>query len=219
MRCRTCGNFGENNTFSGTEDSPLGLFLFFQKIDKKFLKLRLTLLEQNLFLCCEVDDSIKIKLNTVSYKGETIMLPSIFGEKLFDDMLQDAFTMLPTIHANPAVHSKGIKNFMKTDVLEKEDSFELDIDLPGYKKEDVNIELDEGYLTISAQKNETNESNENGKYIRRERYSGTCSRSFFIGEDVDVKTISAKFEDGILSIVFPKIPERKEPEKKRISIA
>ena len=78
------------------------------------------------------------------------MLPSVFGEKLFDDMFNDAFTLVPAFHKNPSVFSTGAKNLMKTDVRELENTYELDIDLPGFKKEEVNIELDKGYLTISA---------------------------------------------------------------------
>ena len=109
---------------------------------------------------------------------------------------------------------------MKTDVKEKDDSFELDIDLPGYKKEDVTAELKDGYLTISAAtKNEEEEKDNNGRYIRRERYYGTCSRSFYIGEDVRQEEIKAKFEDGILKVSVPKKETKPEvPEKKYIAI-
>ena len=81
------------------------------------------------------------------------MLPSVFGEKLFDDMFNDAFTLVPAFHKNPSVFSTGAKNLMKTDVRELENTYELDIDLPGFKKEEVNIELDKGYLTIAGRIN------------------------------------------------------------------
>ena len=142
------------------------------------------------------------------------MLPSVFGEKLFDDMFNDAF------HKNPSVFSTGAKNLMKTDVRELENTYELDIDLPGFKKEEVNIELDKGYLTISATRTADNdEQDKKGQYIRRERYSGQCSRSFYIGENIEPKDVIAKFENGILQIAFPKAPQPKQPENKRISIA
>ena len=148
------------------------------------------------------------------------MLPSVFGEKLFDDMFNDAFTLVPAFHKNPSVFSTGAKNLMKTDVRELENTCELDIDLPGFKKEEVNIELDKGYLTISATRTADNdEQDKKGQYIRRERYSGECSRSFYIGENIEPKDVIAKFENGILQIAFPKAPQPKQPENKRISIA
>lgn len=147
------------------------------------------------------------------------MLPSVFGEKLFDDMFNDAFTLVPAFAKNASIGS-GIKNLMKTDVRELENTYELDIDLPGFKKEDVRIELDKGYLTISASRTADNdEKDKKGQYIRRERYSGECSRSFYIGENVEPKDVTAKFENGILQIAFPKAPQPKQPENKLISIA
>ena len=109
---------------------------------------------------------------------------------------------------------------MKTDVKETEGSYELDIDLPGYKKEDVKAELKDGYLTISAATNTNNDQkDENGKYIRRERYYGNCSRSFYVGENITQEDIKARFEDGILKIVVPKKEAKPAvEEKKYISI-
>ena len=147
------------------------------------------------------------------------MLPSVFGEKLFDDMFNDAFTLVPAFAKNASIGS-GMKNLMKTDVRELENTYELDIDLPGFKKEDVRIELDKGYLTISASRTADNdEKDKKGQYIRRERYSGECNRSFYIGENVEPKDVTAKFENGILQIAFPKAPQPKQPENKLISIA
>ena len=107
-----------------------------------------------------------------------MLMPSIFGENLFDDFFDD--------FARPARNAVRFNtpanNIMRTDIKESEDGFELDIDLPGYKKEDVKAELKDGYLTISAQtRSDNDEKEENGKYIRRERYYGTCSRSFYVG--------------------------------------
>ncbi len=94
---------------------------------------------------------------------------------------------------------------MKTDVKETEDSYELDVDMPGFKKEDVKAELKDGYLTINAStKNESNEKDKKGKYVRRERYYGSCSRSFYVGKEVKQEDIKAKFEDGVLKISVPK---------------
>ena len=109
---------------------------------------------------------------------------------------------------------------MKTDVKESDGGYDLDIELPGYKKEDVKAELKEGYLTITASKNENNdEADKKGQYIRRERYNGSCSRSFYVGEEVTEQDIKAKFEDGILKVFVPKkeaVPE--VPETKYIAI-
>ena len=99
---------------------------------------------------------------------------------------------------------------MKTDVKENDKGYSVEIDLPGYKKEDVQASLEDGYLTISASKNSSNEEkDEDGKYIRRERFYGNCSRSFYVGEAVTDADITAKFEDGILNLTIPK----KEPEQ------
>jgi HSP20 family molecular chaperone IbpA len=94
---------------------------------------------------------------------------------------------------------------MKTDIKENEGGYELDIDLPGYNKEDVNAQLKDGYMTISAEtKQENDEQDNNGKYIRRERYYGTCSRSFYVGEDITEQDIKAKFDNGVLKVFVPK---------------
>ena len=132
------------------------------------------------------------------------MLPSIFGENLFDDFFHDPFGMMTAAVEEP-LYGKHAKNLMKTDVREKEDSYELDIDLPGFKKEEITVELKNGCLTISATKGlEKEESEKDGKYIRQERYTGACSRSFYVGSEVTPAQIGAKYEDGILRISIPK---------------
>ena len=135
------------------------------------------------------------------------MLPTIFNENLFDNFFDDDFTM-PSVFGgmNDALYGKHAKNIMKTDVRETDNSYELDIDLPGFKKEDVSLNLDSGYLTISASKGLEKDEKEkkDGKYIRRERYEGQCSRSFYVGDGVQAKDVSAKFEDGILKVSVPK---------------
>ncbi len=133
------------------------------------------------------------------------MLPSIFSENLFDDFFSDPFAMITSSERNP-LYGKHGKNIMKTDVRETENSYELDIDLPGFKKEDVSLKLDSGYLTISASKGLEKDEKEkkDGKYIRRERYEGQCSRSFYVGDSVQAKDVSARFEDGILKVSVPK---------------
>lgn len=142
-----------------------------------------------------------------------MLMPSIFGENLFDDFMfnpwrSDFFTT-----------PKSSKSVMNTDVRENENSYEFDIELPGYKKEDVSAKLENGYLTIQARKTtEDGEKDQKGNYIRRERYAGTCSRSFYVGEDVKQEEIRAKFEDGILKLTVPKVDQKKVEEKKYISI-
>lgn len=145
-----------------------------------------------------------------------MLRPSIFGEDLFDDFFED-FARPMRRTRSYAAPAGGIMN---TDVKETDGGYEWDINLPGYKKEDVKAELNEGYLTISASTESNNdEKDTDGKYIRRERYCGTCSRSFYVGEDVTQDEIRAKFEDGILKLTIPKKEETKEiPEKKYIAI-
>lgn len=131
----------------------------------------------------------------------TSALDSIFGESLFDDFF-DSFARPAR---NATRYNTPVPAVMRTDVREHEGGYELDIDLPGCKKENVKAELKDGYLKISAQSRQDNdEKDEAGKYIRRERYYGTCSRSFYVGEAVVQEDIKAKFEDGILRISIPK---------------
>ena len=145
------------------------------------------------------------------------MLPSIFGENLFDDFFSDPFGMMNT-HGHDPLYGKHAKNLMKTDVRETEDSYELDVDLPGFKKDEVSIDLKDGYLTISAAKGlDKDEEDKKGKYIRQERYAGACSRSFYVGKGVEPEEIGAKFENGILEISVPK--ETKKPEVKSTSVS
>ena len=127
---------------------------------------------------------------------------------------------MPSFGRHDPLFGKNARNLMKTDVREKDNAYELDIDLPGFKKDEVKIELDGGYLTISAAKAlNKDEEDKKGQYLRRERYSGECSRSFYVGEALEPKDVSAAFEDGILKLSFPKEVEKKVPEKKLISIA
>ena len=146
------------------------------------------------------------------------MMPSIFGENLFDDWMEFPFEREFFGGRNP-LYGKNEKNLMKTDVKELEGSYEVDIDLPGFKKEDINAKLEDGYLTISASKGlNKDEQDKEGKYIRRERYTGQCSRSLYVGEGVTEEDIRAKFEDGILRLTVPKKDQAQVEQKKYIAI-
>ena len=141
-------------------------------------------------------------------------MPSIFGENLFDDFM-DEFAF-PDV--DKALYGRHAKNLMKTDVKEKDDSYEVDMDLPGFKKDEIRMQLKDGYLTVSAAKGlNKDEKNKEGKYVRRERYAGSMSRSFYVGENITEKDIHAKYENGILSFWLPK-DEKKKIENNYISI-
>lgn len=148
-----------------------------------------------------------------------MLMPSIFKENLFDDFMDFPFEKEFFGRRNP-LYGKNEKNIMKTDVKETDSSYEVAIDLPGFKKDEVSAKLEEGYLTISASKSIDREEKDekSGTYIRRERYSGQCSRSFYVGDAVTEKDIRAKFEDGILRVSVPKKEARQVEEKKYIAI-
>ena len=142
-----------------------------------------------------------------------MLMPSIFGENLFDDWMDFPFERDFFGGKNP-LYGKHAKNMMKTDVKETDSGYEVDIDLPGFKKDEINAKLENGYLTISASKGlDKDEKDKEGKYIRRERYAGAMSRSFYVGEQVHQEDIRAKFEDGFLRLSVPK-KDAKEVEKK-----
>ena len=146
------------------------------------------------------------------------MLPSIFGENLFDDFFSDPFGMMAPQGRDP-LYGKHAKNLMKTDVRETEDSYELDIDLPGFKKDEVSVELKNGCLTIQAAKGlDKEETDKKGKYIRQERYAGSCSRSFYVGEDVEPQDVKAKYENGVLKLFVPKAEVKQVPAQTAIAI-
>ena len=148
------------------------------------------------------------------------MLPSIFGENLFDDSLSDFFgfgRMMPQV--GNELYGKHAKNLMKTDGRERDGSYELDVDLPGFKKDEVTVDLQDGYLTISAAKAlDKDESDQKGKFLRQERYTGSMSRSFYVGDDVESTDICAKYEDGILKISVPKTAHKELPKHSTITI-
>lgn len=141
-----------------------------------------------------------------------MLMPGIFGENLFDEFFSDFTRPSKSL----ARYHTPTSNVMRTDIKETANGFELDIDLPGYKKSDVQAELKEGYLTISASTNRDNsEKDKEGQYIRRERYYGSCSRSFYVGEAVTQEDIKARFEDGILKVSVPKKEVKPEVEESK----
>ena len=147
-----------------------------------------------------------------------MMMPSVFGESLFDDLMDFPFEKEFFGRRNP-LYGKHAQNIMKTDIKELEAAYEMDIDLPGFKKEDASAKLQNGYLTISAAKGvDKDEKNDKGVYIRRERYAGQCARTFYVGEDVKQEDIKAKFEDGILKVTVPKVEHKAVEAKKYIAI-
>ena len=134
------------------------------------------------------------------------------GFSLFDNMFDDMFR-------DPFFTNNSSTKLMKTDIQEKDNNYILDMDLPGYEKEDIKAQLKDGYLTITAQKNTSNDDkDEEGNYIRRERYCGKCSRSFYVGDSIKEEDIKANFNNGILELTFPKEAEQKAEEMKYITI-
>ena len=136
-----------------------------------------------------------------------IMIPRRNDFDLFDEMFSDPFFT-------------GTENkVMKTDIKEKKDKYEIDMYLPGYEKDDIKIEIQDGYLTVHAKVNKNEDEKEDGKYVRKERYIGECSRSFYVGDNVKEEDIKAKFKNGTLKLEVAKKDEQKElPDKKYIQI-
>ena len=147
-----------------------------------------------------------------------MLAPSIFGENLFDDWF--GFPTFPDLdRTEKKLYGRHADRVMKTDVHEHEDHYEIDIDLPGFKKEEIGLELNNGYLTVSAAKDLSQDENDKkGKLIRQERYSGSMQRSFYIGENITEEDIKAAFKHGVLSLNVPKADKAKIPEKKTIMI-
>ena len=147
-------------------------------------------------------------------------LPTVFGENLvdvFDDFDRNFFRGFGNI--DHTLYGKHAQNLMKTDVKETEDGYEVDVDLPGFKKDEISLELNNGYLAISTEKSlEKDKENKKGKMLRQERYSGVMQRSFFVGEHLTEEDIKASYENGVLHVMIPKKNARKVPEKKTILI-
>ena len=140
--------------------------------------------------------------------------PTLFNDKFFDD-----FWGFKPSDAERKLYGKHGNGLMKTDVRDKDGNYELDIDLPGFKKDEISLTLDNGYLVVGARKmlNEE-EKDDKGKLLRQERYSGAMQRSFYVGEGIDENDVKARFEDGVLCLSFPKEKEPELPEKKTIMI-
>ena len=146
-----------------------------------------------------------------------MLVPSLFTNDVFDDF--DRFFDFDYPQVDRKLYGKRAAHVMKTDVREREDKYEVVMDLPGFKKEEIKVELKEGYLTVSAGKSlEEGDKDKEGKYIRRERYVGNMSRSFFVGKDVTKEDIHAKFEDGVLTLDFPKEAPKRVEETHYITI-
>ncbi len=144
-----------------------------------------------------------------------MLVPSILGKDMFDDFFGFPFYDDKDYRKmEKKLYGHREKNLMKTDVKESDSGYELEMDLPGFKKEDVKVSLENGYLTISASK-ESGDEKENGKYIRRERYSGTCQRSFYIGEEIGQEDVKGEFKHGILKLFIPKIEQKPAIEEKK----
>lgn len=146
-------------------------------------------------------------------------LPTVFGENLmdvFDDFDRNFFHDFNNV--NRALYGKNAQRIMKTDVKETENGYEVDVDLPGYKKDEIHLELNNGYLTISAEKSLEKEKNRKGRMLRQERFAGVMQRSFYVGEHITEEDVKASYESGVLHLIVPKKEARKVPEKKMILI-
>ena len=152
-----------------------------------------------------------------------MLMPSIFGEDLFDDFMNDFpfFDDRDVKKAEKKLYGRRGRNLMKTDIRETDHSYELEMDLPGFKKDEIRVSLENGYLTVSAAKglDQDEQEKKTGKYIRRVRYAGACERSFYIGEEVTQEEIKGEFMHGILKLTIPKKDAKAQvPEKKYIAI-
>ena len=143
-----------------------------------------------------------------------MMMPRIFGENLFDDFMNDfAFPAFPNVEKK--LYGKHARNLMKTDVKDTDTGYEVDVDLAGFKKDEIQIELEKGFLTVTAAKGlDKDEKDKKDNYIRRERYAGSMSRSFYVGEHVTEDDIHPKYENGILSFTVPKEEAKAIEDKK-----
>ena len=150
-----------------------------------------------------------------------MVMPSIFGNDMFGDFFTDPwFDDKEFKDMQKKLYGHRAKNVMSTDVKEVENGYELEMDLPGFKKDEIKASVENGYLTISAARglDEDEKDKKSGKYIRRERYAGACERSFYVGEGISQDDIKASFQHGILKLFIPKEPEKSVEEKKYVAI-
>lgn len=149
------------------------------------------------------------------------MLPSIFRDSIFDDWMDDFpfFDDRDMKKMEKKLYGHRGRKLMKTDIREKKDAYVLEMDLPGFKKEEILVSLDNGYLTVSAAKGIDQDDKKNARYIRRERYAGACRRSFYVGDGITQEDIKGEFKHGMLKLTIPKKEVQKEvPENKYITI-
>ena len=147
-----------------------------------------------------------------------MLMPSIFGENLFDDFFTPFYyDDKDTKNAEKKLYGRRGQNLLKTDIREMKDGYELIVDVPGFKKEEVKVALKDGYLTVSAAKglDQDEQEKETGRYIRRERYAGACQRSYYVGEDITEEDIKAEFKHGILKLFVPKKEAKPAVEEKK----
>lgn len=144
------------------------------------------------------------------------MLPVIYGENMFDDFFDNGF-----FSARNPLFGKNGRNLMKTDIRETDDAkaYRLAVDLPGFKKDEISLDLKDGYLTISAEKGlDKDEEDKKGRVLRQERYAGSCSRSFYVGDVIKPEDVKAKYESGVLTVLVPKEDVKKSPVSTAVTI-
>ena len=148
-----------------------------------------------------------------------MLMPSIFGEDLFDNFMKDFpfFDDNTESNVEKKLYGRRGKNLMKTDIKETEGGYELEMDLPGFTKDEIKVSLENGYMTISAAKglDKDEQDNKSGRYIRKERYAGSCERSFYVGEDITEEDIKGEFKHGILKLFVPKKEAKPAVEQKK----
>ena len=164
----------------------------------------------------EIRPPLLARITTFSKEMIFMLMSGLFGEDLFDEFLG-----LPTrelANIDRQLYGKHAQNLMKTDVHENENDYEMDVDLPGFKKDQIKINLENGYLTIEASKEHDSEKKKHGKVIRQERYEGSMQRSFYVGDGVKVEDVKARFEDGVLKLCIPKKELKELPSNTTIAI-
>ena len=148
-----------------------------------------------------------------------MLMPSIFGEDLFDNFMKDFPFFADNTESNveKKLYGRRGKNLMKTDIKETEGGYELEMDLPGFTKDEIKVSLENGYMTISAAKglDKDEQDKKSGRYIRKERYAGSCERSFYVGEDITEEDIKGEFKHGILKLFVPKKEAKPAVEQKK----